>query len=94
MLLRSGGDRSARRTVGDGLLSLRKLTALSRSAGEHVHVLERGEREPSQSHISVDYPTLSLIDVRIAALRNFPFEPKVHLKYAETVLPMKDGCSS
>ena len=43
------------------------------------------------SHISVDHPTLGLIDVRIGALRNFPFKPKVHLNYAETVLPMKDG---
>ena len=43
------------------------------------------------SHISVDHPTLGLIDVRIGALRNFPFEPNVHLNYAETVLPMKDG---
>jgi hypothetical protein len=32
-----------------------------------------------------------LIDVRIGALLNFPFKPKVHLNYAETVLPMKDG---
>jgi hypothetical protein len=31
-----------------------------------------------------------LIDVRIGALRNFPFKPKVHLNYEETVLPMKD----
>ncbi len=43
------------------------------------------------SHISVDHPTLGLIDVRIGALRNFPFKPKVHLNYQETVLPMKDG---
>jgi hypothetical protein len=43
------------------------------------------------SHISVDHPTLGLIDVRLGALRNFPFKPKVHLNYAETVLPMKDG---
>ena len=43
------------------------------------------------SHISVDHPTLGLIDVRIGALRNFPFKPKVHLNYAETVPPMKDG---
>jgi hypothetical protein len=43
------------------------------------------------SHISVDHPTLGLIDVRVGALRNFPFKPKVHLNYAETVLPMKDG---
>jgi hypothetical protein len=43
------------------------------------------------SHISVDHPTLAMIDVRLGALRNFPFKPKVHLNYAETVLPMKDG---
>ena len=43
------------------------------------------------SHISVDHPTLGLIDVRIGALRNFPFKPKVHLNYQETILPMRDG---
>jgi len=43
------------------------------------------------SHISVDHPTLGLIDVRIGALRNFPFKPAVHLNYAETILPMRDG---
>ena len=31
------------------------------------------------------------IEVRIGALRNFPFKPKVHLNYQETVLPMRDG---
>ncbi len=34
-------------------------------------------------HISVDHPTFSLIDVRLEALRNFPFKPTVHLNYAE-----------
>jgi hypothetical protein len=32
----------------------------------------------------------SFKDVRIATLRNFPFEAKVHLNYAETVLPIED----
>jgi len=32
-----------------------------------------------------------LIDVRLGALRVFPFRPKVHLNYAEAILPMKDG---
>jgi len=31
-----------------------------------------------------------LMDVRIGALRDFPFKPKVHLNYAETILPMRD----
>ena len=42
-------------------------------------------------HIMLDHPTLGLADVRLGALRTFPFKPKVHLNYAETVLPMKDG---
>jgi len=42
-------------------------------------------------HISVDHPTLGLVDVRIRALRHFPFKPKVHFNYEETVLPMRDG---
>src|SRR4030095_10017573 len=43
------------------------------------------------SHVAVDHPTLGLMDFQIGALRNFPFKPKVHLNYAETILPMKDG---
>jgi hypothetical protein len=31
------------------------------------------------------------MDVRIGATPNFPFKPRVHLNYAETVLPMRDG---
>ena len=48
MLLRSGRDRGARRTLGDGLLSLRELPALFRRAGERVHVVEMGEREADE----------------------------------------------
>ena len=42
-------------------------------------------------HIIVDHPTLGLTDVRVGALRNFSFRPTVHLNYAETILPMRDG---
>ena len=42
-------------------------------------------------HVMLDHPTLGLADVRLGALRNFPFKPNVHLNYEETVLPMKDG---
>ena len=31
------------------------------------------------------------MDVRSGAFRNSPFKPKVHLNYAETILPMRDG---
>jgi hypothetical protein len=39
----------------------------------------------------LDHPTLGLADVRLGALRNFPFKPKIHLNCAETILPMRDG---
>jgi hypothetical protein len=42
-------------------------------------------------NVMVEHPTLDLVDVRIGALPNFPFKPKVHLNYAEPVLPIKDG---
>jgi len=32
-----------------------------------------------------------LIDVSAATLPNLKFSPSVHVNYAETVLPMKDG---
>lgn len=52
---------------------------------------DRGYCTKCGGHILVDHPTLGLTDVRLGALRNFPFKPKVHLNYQETVLPIKDG---
>src|SRR4029453_8063122 len=52
---------------------------------------ERGYCTRCGGHIIVEHPTLGLMDVRIGALRKFRFKPKVHLNYAETILPMKDG---
>ena len=37
------------------------------------------------------HPTLGLIDVYAATLPSLKFEPGVHVNYAETVLPLKDG---
>jgi hypothetical protein len=51
----------------------------------------RGYCTKNGSHISVDHSTLGLIDVRIGALRNFPFKSKVHLNYSGTILPMRDA---
>ncbi len=42
-------------------------------------------------HIMNVHPTLGLIDVYAAFLPTLKFEPGVHVNYAETVLPMKDG---
>ena len=42
-------------------------------------------------HLMTDHPTLSLVDVFAATLPTLNFEPGVHVNYAETVLPMRDG---
>ena len=42
-------------------------------------------------HLMTDHPTLGFIDVFAAAIPSLAFKPTVHLNYAETVLPMKDG---
>jgi hypothetical protein len=42
-------------------------------------------------HLMTVHPTLGLIDVFAATLPTLKFAPGVHVNYAETVLPMKDG---
>ena len=42
-------------------------------------------------HLMTVHPTLGLIDVYAATLPTLTFTPGVHVNYAETVLPMKDG---
>lgn len=42
-------------------------------------------------HVMTRHPTLGMIDVFAATLPELAFHPGVHVNYAETVLPMKDG---
>ncbi|HVZ27063.1 MAG TPA: GFA family protein [Rhizomicrobium sp.] len=42
-------------------------------------------------HLMTEHPTIGLIDVFAATLPGLVFKPGVHVNYAETVLPMKDG---
>ena len=42
-------------------------------------------------HVMVDHPTLGLTDVHASTIPTLAFKPSVHLNYAETVLPMRDG---
>ncbi len=42
-------------------------------------------------HLMTNHPPLGLIDVFSATLPTLKFEPGVHVNYAETVLPMRDG---
>jgi hypothetical protein len=42
-------------------------------------------------HLMTDHPPLGLVDVYAATIPALKFSPGVHVNYAETVLPMKDG---
>ena len=42
-------------------------------------------------HLMTNHPTLGLVDVFAATIPDLAFQPGVHVNYAETVLPMKDG---
>lgn len=42
-------------------------------------------------HLMTDHPPLGLVDVYAATIPALTFQPALHVNYAETVLPMKDG---
>lgn len=42
-------------------------------------------------HLMTLHPTLGLVDVFAATLPTLAFAPGVHVNYADTVLPMRDG---
>jgi hypothetical protein len=42
-------------------------------------------------HVMADHPTFGLTDVYAATIPTLEFKPALHVNYAETVLPMKDG---
>jgi hypothetical protein len=42
-------------------------------------------------HLMATHPPISLIDVFAATIPELEFKPGVHVNYAETVLPIRDG---
>ena len=42
-------------------------------------------------HLMTNHPPISLVDVFTATIPTLKFEPALHVNYAETVLPMRDG---
>ena len=42
-------------------------------------------------HLMTNHPGLGLVDVFAATLPGLAFAPGLHINYAETVLPMRDG---
>jgi hypothetical protein len=67
------------------------------SGAEHVATLQKTKLSQRQycakcgGHLMVNHPTLGLVDVFAATIPTFAFTPAVHINYAETVLPMRDG---
>ena len=42
-------------------------------------------------HLMANHPPIGLVDVFAATIPTLAFKPGVHVNYAETVLPMRDG---
>jgi hypothetical protein len=42
-------------------------------------------------HVLTDHPGLGLTDVYAAVIEGLKFEPHLHVHYAETVVPLRDG---
>ncbi len=78
--------------------SLWKPDAVKVTAGaEHVGTFNKTEVSYRKycskcgGHLMTDHPTLGLVDIFSATLPTLVFTPGVHINYAETVLPMRDG---
>src|SRR6202162_2274600 len=65
--------------------------------GEHVATYHRTELSHRQfcrlcgGHLMTRHPPLNMVDVFAATIPELEFTRKVHLTYAETVPPMRDG---
>jgi len=64
---------------------------------EHIGEFHKNERSYRQwcticgGHLLTNHPQWELVDVYAATIPSYPFTPGVHVNYASTVLPMKDG---
>jgi hypothetical protein len=67
------------------------------SGAENVATFKKTELSLRQycskcgGHLMTNHPPLGLIDVFTATIPDLVFTPGVHVNYAETVLPMRDG---
>ena len=78
--------------------TLWKPDAVRVTAGaEHIATFKKTEFTHRQycqkcgGHLMSKHPSLGLVDVFAATLPTLTFTPGVHVNYAETVLPMRDG---
>ena len=64
---------------------------------EHIATFVKTELSHRQycrlcgGHLMANHPPLKMVDVFAATISDFPFAPQIHVNYAETVLPMRDG---
>lgn len=78
--------------------SLWKPDAVRVSAGaENLAMFQKSETSRRQycskcgGHLMTTHPTFGLIDVFAATIPALVFKPALHVNYAETVLPIRDG---
>ncbi len=66
-------------------------------SAEHVATFQKTANSQRQycttcgGHLMNNHPGLGLVDIYAATLPTLKFSPTVHVNYAETVLPMRDG---
>ena len=64
---------------------------------EHIATYSKTELSHRQfcrlcgGHVMTSHPPLKMVDVYAAIVPDLAFVPQVHVNYAETVLPMRDG---
>ncbi|WP_428490785.1 GFA family protein [Rhodopila sp.] len=67
------------------------------SGAENLGMFQKTEVSQRQfckkcgGHVMANHPPLALADVFAATIPTLTFTPVLHVNYAETVLPMKDG---
>ena len=67
------------------------------AGGEHLATFSKtpfSERQYCSKcggHVMTNHPPIGLIDVYAATLHTLKFAPGVHVNYAQTVLPIRDG---
>ena len=68
-----------------------------KSGSEHVATFQKAPMSQRKycakcgGHLMSNHPTFGLVDVFAATIPALAFTPGVHVNYAETVLPMRDG---
>jgi hypothetical protein len=70
-----------------------KVTAGAGSIGTY-HLTPNSYRKWCKNcggHLLTEHPGMKLVDIYAAILPALPFKPALHVNYAESVLPMKDG---